>query len=46
MWKTFEFFVGMENVMFREMHVGEKSIGVSVPFLCRLLLWRFAKIST
>ena len=24
--------------MFREMHVGEKSIGVSVPFLCRLLL--------
>ena len=23
--------------MFREMHVGEKSIGVSVPFLCRLL---------
>ena len=26
--------------MFREMHVGEKSIGVSVPFLCRLLLFR------
>ena len=44
--KTFEFFVGMENFTFREVHVGGKSICVSVPFLCRLLLWRFAKIIT
>ena len=46
--KLSRFFVGMENFTFREMHVGEKSMGKSQRFfltVCRLLLWRFAKIS-
>ena len=41
-----DFFVGMENFTLKEMHVGEKSMGNRiVSFFCRLLLWRFAKIS-
>ena len=36
----------MENFTLREMRVGEMLMGNrSASFFCRLLLWRFAKIS-
>ena len=44
--KLSRLFVRMENFTFGEMHVSEKSMGNrSVSFFCRLMLWRFAKIS-